>query len=104
MNVFAARILGGWTPTATFTVKNPDILEVPSASDRKTWHERDGRDKFDWLQKMSRTKGVGVGMKIGTGQFRQQVDFNLKYKNPDTKFSFTLGKRRGYTPTTVELS
>src|SRR5690606_24847618 len=101
MNIFARRILA--TPRATFTVKNPDILEVPSASDRKVWHDRDDRNKMEWMNKLAQTKGSGVSMKIGNGQFRDKVDFNLKYKAQDTQFSYKLSPRKGYTLITVEL-
>lgn len=48
MNAFAQRILAANGLRATFTVRNPDVLEVPSTQDRKTWHERDPRGKFPY--------------------------------------------------------
>lgn len=100
----SSRLRASNAPRATFILKDPDLLEVPSASDKKVWAQRDGRGKFEFLNKMSNIAGSGVSLKIGTGQFNQKVEFNSIYKKPTTKFDYKIGKRRGYTVIEVTLS
>lgn len=103
MNVFAQRLLAATESRATFVVKNPDLLDVPSAADRKIWWDREDRDKLDWLVKISRISGSGVSMKIGNGQFKDKVEFNSLYKDPKSDIQIKVGKRRGYTLIEITL-
>lgn len=90
-------------PVAVFNIKNPDILELASANDGKTWHKRDDRDKFVFLNKCANMGGTGVTLKLGNNSFRDKVDFNTVYKKPNAKFTFEIGKRRGYTAVIVKV-
>lgn len=57
--------------------------------------------KWEKLRNMAAERRVS--MKIGSGQFRDQVELNLMMRSPCT-FSFKLEPRRGYKLATVEVS
>lgn len=104
MSNFAQRILAAPNvPVLIVRIKDPDLLDVKSAEDKKTWHSRDDKDKVEWLVKMGAIKHSGVTLKIGNNSFRDRVDFNAAYKKPFTA-TFKIAPRRGYTLIYIQLN
>lgn len=56
-----------------------------------------GRDAFKYLQ----SQRDYIKIKIGTGVFRDAVDFNLEWQK-GTELKLTIGQRRGYKA--IEIS
>lgn len=58
-------------------------------------------DKFLYCKKLSNEKRVT--MKIGLGQFRDEVELNSMLKS-DCKFEFKIEPRKGYKLVTFEVT
>lgn len=86
----------------SYTVRNPDLLEVRSAQDGVRFHEREPGDQQRWLHKCSYLAGSGVSEKK-PASLQSQIDIRRIQRGPHT-VEMEIHQRRGYVKVEFTLT
>lgn len=85
-----------------YTVRNPDLLEVRSAQDGITFHEREPADQQRWLHKCSYIMGSGVSEKKPAG-LQAHIDIRRVQRGPHN-IVMAIHQRRGHVKVEFTLT